>query len=78
MSTQQSPAVLSAADFASQSAAFRMFNIGVPGVMFCTKAGAFKASYVGAEGKPAKLGSFESLDDAVTAISRAYAAVEVA
>ena len=73
MSTQQSPAVLSAANHARQSAAFRTFKLGVPGVMFCTKSGAFKASYVGAEGKPSKLGSFESLGDAVTAISRAYA-----
>lgn len=75
MSDQQSPVVLSAADRASQSAVFRTFSSGVPGVRFCSKVGSFKASYV-ADGKPVKLGSFESLDEAVTAISRAYEAVE--
>ncbi|MFM0057083.1 hypothetical protein PQR64_15785 [Paraburkholderia phytofirmans] len=78
MSVQQFPVVLSAANHVRQSAAFRTFSSGVPGVRFCTKAGAFKASYVAANGKPVKLGMFESLDDAVTAISRAYEAGEVA
>ncbi|MFM0752616.1 hypothetical protein [Paraburkholderia strydomiana] len=73
--TQQRQATLSAADFRRQSAAFRMFSSGVPGVRFCTKSGAFKASFVGSEGKLVKLGSFESVGDAVTAISRAYATV---
>ncbi|WP_176058100.1 hypothetical protein [Paraburkholderia sp. BCC1876] len=76
MPTLQHPVVLSAADHARQSASFRTYVTGVPGVKFCQKAGAFKASCVGANGKPVKLGSFDSLDDAVTAISRAYEAVE--
>jgi hypothetical protein len=74
MLTQQYPVVLSAADFARQFAVFRTFSSGVPGVRFCAKAGSFKASCVDADGKPENLGSFESLDDAVTAIIRAYAA----
>jgi hypothetical protein len=69
--TQQ--AVLPAAILARQSAAFRTTKTGIPGVVFNIPAGAFKASYVGTAGKPVKLGSFESVDAAVSAITSAYA-----
>jgi len=78
MSDQQQPVSLSAADHARQSAVFRTFSSGVPGVRFCTNSGSFRVSCVGGDGKPVKLGMFDSIDESVTAISRAYAAVEVA
>ena len=64
---------LSAAEFNRQSAAFRTSKTGVPGVRFDIPSGAFRASYVAADGKTAKLGSFGSIDEAVAAISAAYA-----
>jgi hypothetical protein len=72
MSVQQSSAVLSAADHARQSAAFRTSRTGIPGVTFDIRVAAFKASCVGSDG-PVKLGMFDTMDEAVTAVSSAYA-----
>lgn len=72
MSHQQVSVSLSPAIYAIQAAAFRTSLTRVPGVTFDNRIGAFKASCVGSDG-PVKLGMFDTLDEAVAAVSNAYA-----
>ncbi|KLU21998.1 hypothetical protein EOS_32900 [Caballeronia mineralivorans PML1(12)] len=70
---------MSASELARQSSAFRATRTGVPGVVRVNNSGSFRATYVAADGKPARLGLFDTIPEAVTAIKGAYAAlVEVA
>lgn len=71
-----SPA-LSPSEFSRQSAAFRTTRTGVPGIRFDIPSASFRASYA-PDGKPTRIGNFESIGAAVIAIKGAYAVSEVA
>ena len=63
---------LSASELARQSGVFRTTRTGVPGVVRVNNSGSFRATYVAADGKPTRLGLFDTIPEAVTAIKGAY------
>ena len=73
---ESDPPALSASELARQLAAFRTTKTGIPGIRFNIPSASFRASYA-PNGKPARLGSFPTIDLAVIAIKSAYASSEV-
>lgn len=71
------PPALSPCHIARQSAAFRTTLTGVPGIVCDQKGGSFRASYVASDGKPTRIGYFQTIGAALIAIKRAYASSEV-
>ena len=65
------PLELSPSELTRQVAAFRTSRTGIPGVRFDIPSATFRASFV-SNGKPQRIGAFATIDEAVTAIKRAY------
>jgi hypothetical protein len=74
VSSSPNAGTLSPDELGRQSAAFRTTRTGVPGVVRVNSSGAFRASFVAADGKPARIGMFDTIPDAIGAIKGAYAA----
>ena len=75
VSSRPNAVALSPSELARQSGAFRTTRTRVPGVVRVNSSGAFRATYVAADGKPVRLGLFDTIPEAVTAIKGAYAAL---